>query len=113
MNDVNVPVFRIRIRIRICRICIFLVIPDPHPNTSVTSTDPAPDPSFIVRKTLISTVLQLLYDFLSKKHDVNVPVFRIRICRIPMFLVLPDPHPNPLVTRTDPDPDPSIIKQTL
>ncbi len=28
----------------------------------------------IVRKTLISTVLQLLYDFLSWKTNVNVPV---------------------------------------
>jgi hypothetical protein len=27
----------------------------------------------ILRKTLISTVLQLLYEFLSLKNDVNVP----------------------------------------
>ncbi len=47
----------------------------------------------IVRKTLISTVLWLLYDFL--------PVFRIRI-RVRMFLVLPDPHSNPYQNVTDP-----------
>jgi hypothetical protein len=35
------------------------------------------------------------------------PVLRIRICRIHMFLGLPDP--DPLVG--DMDPDPSIIKQ--
>jgi hypothetical protein len=52
-----------------------------------------------LRKTLISTVLQLLYVFLSLKNDVNIPVFRIRI-RIGMFLGLPDPHP--LVRGTDP-----------
>jgi hypothetical protein len=59
-----------------------------------TDPDPAPDPSIIkqkiVRKTLISTVLRLLYDFL--------PVFpiriRIRSCRIRMFLGLLDPHPD-------------------
>ncbi len=33
----------------------------------------------IVRKTLMSTFLWLLYDFLSLKNDGNVPVFRIRI----------------------------------
>ncbi len=42
----------------------------------------------ILRKTLT-----LLYDFL--------PVFRIRIRRIRMFLGLPDPHPNPLDRGTD------------
>ncbi len=40
----------------------------------------------IVRKTLISTVLWLLYDFLSLKNDVNVPVFRIRRIRTRLFL---------------------------
>ncbi len=41
----------------------------------------------IVRKTLISTILWLIYDFLSLKNDVNVPVFRIRIwIRIRIFL---------------------------
>ncbi len=81
---------RIRIRIRV-----------------VTSMDPTPDPSIIkpkkVRKTLISTVLYLLYDFfLSLKNDVNRPVFRIRIRRFHMFLALPDPHLNPLVRGTNP-----------
>ncbi len=50
-----------------------------------------------LRKTLISTVSWLLFDFLS--------VFRIRIRRIRMFLGLPDPHPD---SYEDPDsyPDP-------
>ncbi len=34
---------------------------------------------------------------------------RIRICRIQMFLGLPDPHPDPLIREMDPDP--SIVKQ--
>jgi hypothetical protein len=55
----------------------------------------------IVRKTLILTVLWLLFDFLSSKNDVTVPVFRIRI-RIRMFLGLSDPHPDPLTRGTDP-----------
>jgi hypothetical protein len=44
---------------------------------------------------------------------ILIPVLRIRIRRIPMFLGLPDPGPDPLVRGTDPDPamdpDPSII----
>ena len=55
----------------------------------------------IVRKTFISTVLWLLYDFLSLKNDVNVPVFRIRTRRFRMFLGLPDPNPDPLVRGMD------------
>jgi hypothetical protein len=43
----------------------------------------------------------LLYDFLSLKNDVNVPVSRIRI-RIRMFLRLPDQHPETLVRDMDP-----------
>ncbi len=47
----------------------------------------------IIRKTLISTILWLFYDFLSLKNDVNAPVFRSLIqIRIHMFLVLLDPH---------------------
>ncbi len=49
-------------------------------------------PAKIVRKTLISTVLWLLYDFL--------PVFWS--CRIRVFLGLPDPHPDSLDRGTDP-----------
>jgi hypothetical protein len=60
----------------------------------------------IVRKTLISTFLLLLYDFLSLKKDVNVSVFWIRIRRILMFLGLPDQHPDPSVGGSDPHPDP-------
>ena len=50
-------------------------------------------------KTRIFTVLRLLYDFLSVKNYVNVPVYRIwlririRIRRIRMLLGLPDPDP--------------------
>ncbi len=42
-----------------------------------------------------------------------LPLLRIRIRRIHMFLGLldPDPYPDPLVRGTDPDQDPSIIKQ--
>ncbi len=39
-----------------------------------------------VRKPLFSTVLCLLYEFLSLKNDVTVPV---------KFLDLSDPHPDP------------------
>jgi hypothetical protein len=51
---------------------MFLGLPDPHPDplvTSphpdplVTSMDPAPDQAKNSKKTLISTVLQLNYDF--------------------------------------------------
>ncbi len=51
--------------------------PDPSdPNVlGLLDPDPNPDPSIItqkVRKTLISTVLWLLFDFLSLKNDINV-----------------------------------------
>ncbi len=58
----------------VLRIQMFLGILDPDP--LVRDTDPAPDPSIkqkIVSKTLITTVLSLLFDFLSLKNDVNVP----------------------------------------
>ncbi len=46
---------------------------DPDPDPLVRDTDPDLDPSIIkqkiVRKTLIPTVLLLLYDFLSLKND--------------------------------------------
>ncbi len=51
----------------------------------------------ILQKALFSTVLWLIYNFLSLKNDVNVPVFRIR-----MFLGLPDPQPDTLVRGMDP-----------
>ncbi len=57
---------------------MFLGLPDPDP--LVRGVDPDLDPSIIllssrkiVRKTLILTVLRLLFDFLSLKNDVNVP----------------------------------------
>jgi hypothetical protein len=46
---------------------MLLGLPDPHPDPLITSTDPAPGPS------------PVLYDFLSLKNDVNVPVFPIQI----------------------------------
>ncbi len=59
----------LRIRIR-----IFLGLPDTDP--LVRGTDVDPNPSIIkqklVRKTLILTVLRLLFDFLSLKNYVNV-----------------------------------------
>ncbi len=63
---------------------LFFSLPDQHTDSLVTGTDPAlvpPSSSKIVRKSLISTVLWLLFDFLSFKNDVNVvnvPVFRIQ-----------------------------------
>ncbi len=67
------PVLRIRIRIH--RIHVFLGLLDPDP--FVRGMDPYPDPSSfskkIVRKTLIPTVLWLLFDFLPLKNNVKVP----------------------------------------
>jgi hypothetical protein len=48
-------------------------------------------------------------DIYSLKSHLSA-VLRIRIRRIHMFSVLPDP--DPLLRDTDPDPDPSIIRQT-
>ncbi len=72
-----------RIRIRIHRIHKFLGLAAPDPDLLVRGMDPVPDPapdpnqdpstSKIVRKTLIPTVLRLLFDFLSLKNYVNVP----------------------------------------
>ncbi len=50
---------------------MFLGLLDPDP--VVRGIDPDPDPSIIVRKTLIPTVLWLLFDLLSLKNYVNVP----------------------------------------
>jgi hypothetical protein len=46
--------------------------------------------------------IRLLYDFLSLKNDVNVPVFRIDLDQHldPLFLGLPDPHADTLVRGT-------------
>jgi hypothetical protein len=61
----------LRIRIRIHRIHVFLGLLDPDPDSLVRGLDPDPDPSIIKqkysRKTLISTVLCLLFDFLLLK----------------------------------------------
>ncbi len=80
-----------------------------HPEILVTSVRGSGSGSIhhqakIVRKTLISTVLWLLHDFLSLKNDVNVPVFRIRIKirRIRMFPNLLDSHPDTYQNVTDP-----------
>ncbi len=66
---------RIRIRIRNHRIYVFLGLLDPDPLIRGMDLDAG---SFyhwgkIVRKTLISTVLWLLFDFLPLKNDVKVP----------------------------------------
>ncbi len=66
-----------------------VVDPDLHPEP-----DPPISSKNIEKNLLISTVLWLLYDFL--------PVFRIRIRTISMFLGLPDPHLNPLDRGMDP-----------
>ncbi len=51
---------------------MFLGDPDPDPVVRCTDMDPAPEhQAKIVRKTLIPTVLWLLYDFLSLKNDVK------------------------------------------
>jgi hypothetical protein len=65
------PVLRIWSRIR-----VLLGLLDPDSIVRGTGTDPAPDPSVlkakVVRKTLIPTVLRLLFVFLSLKNDVSV-----------------------------------------
>ncbi len=60
---------RIRIRIRIHQIHVFLGLfdPDPDPLVRGMDLDPAPE------KTLISTVLWLLFDYLPLKKYVKVP----------------------------------------
>ncbi len=71
-----IAVLRIRIRNRIRRINMFLGPLDQHPK-SVSQRYRSGSfyhQAKIVRKTLIPTVLWLLYDFLSLKNDVNVPV---------------------------------------
>jgi hypothetical protein len=53
---------------------MFLGLLDPDP--LVRGMDPDPDPSITkqnCKKTLIPTALQLIFDFLSLKNDVNVP----------------------------------------
>ncbi len=56
------------------RTYMFLGLPDP--DLSFFCTDPDPSFSFQakkVRKTLISTIFLLLFDFLSWKTDINIP----------------------------------------
>jgi hypothetical protein len=50
---------------------MFLCLPDPDP--LVRGIDPDPNPSVIIRKTLIPPVFLLLLDFLSLKNYINVP----------------------------------------
>jgi hypothetical protein len=57
---------------------MFLGLLDPDPDPLVRGMDPGGSGSFyhqanILRKTLIPTVLGLLFDFLSLKNYVNVP----------------------------------------
>jgi hypothetical protein len=58
-------------------------------------------PDRILPSSSKTSVLQLLYDFLSLKNDVNVPVFRM-IRRYGMSLGLSDPYPDLFVRGTDP-----------
>ncbi len=54
---------------------MFLGLLDPDPDSLVKGTDLSGyfcHQAKLVRKTLILTVLRLLYDFLSLKNDVNV-----------------------------------------
>jgi hypothetical protein len=57
---------RIRIQIRGIRMFLGLLGPDPDPSITIHQ-------SKILRKTLISTALRLLFDFLSLKNDVHEP----------------------------------------
>ncbi len=52
---------------------MFLGLLDPDPDPLVRSMDPD-HKAKIVRNTLVSAVLRLLFDFLSLKNDVNVPL---------------------------------------
>ena len=67
----------LQIQIRIRRIRKFLSLPDPAVSVSRRYGSDYGSGSFhqakIVRKTFISTVLWLLYDFLPLETDVNVP----------------------------------------
>ncbi len=89
----------------VCRIRInkFLGIPDPDPLVRESESGSSHHQAKIVRKPLISTVLRLLYDFLSVKNDVNVLSNSIKQTKL--FLVLrsqQNPDPDPLVRCTDP-----------
>jgi hypothetical protein len=64
---------RIRIRIRRIRMFLGLLDPDPDPCSQRYGSGSFYHQSKIVRKTLISTPLWLLFDFLALEIDVNVP----------------------------------------
>ncbi len=90
------------LRIRIRRIRSLLGLLDPDPDPLVGGTDPGHgvrstyNQAKIVRKTLIPTVLRLLYDFLSLKNDVHVA------SKSNKQKNLENPNPDPLVRGTDP-----------
>ncbi len=63
----NESIFFVTEHARIHRVPKFLGLPDLDPDPSIIKQ------KYIARKTLISTALCLLYDFLSLKKDVNVP----------------------------------------
>ncbi len=100
----------LRIRIRRTRMFLDLPDPDPDPSLFVRTGFGSGSGSFkhqakIVRKTLISTVLWLLHDFISWKNDVNVPS---KVISKNIFcLLLEDPwqkEQHPLYGSADPDP---------
>ncbi len=92
---------------RIHRIRIFLSLLDPDQDPIVRGTDP--DPSIIKqRKTLIPTVLLLLYDFFSLKNDVNVASKSTKqktfifSCHTKVhWRKYQDPDPNPLINGSE------------
>ena len=78
----------LRIRIRICRIHMFFGPPGSasrstsqrHGSGFGSSSGSFYHQAKIVRKTLIPTVLWLLYDFLPLENDLNVPSKKIPCC---------------------------------
>ncbi len=101
-----IVVLRIRIQIRRIRMFLGLLGPDPDPSITIHQAE-------ILRKTLISTALRLLFDFLSLKNDVLVPsksnMQKNFLTKISFLLASwrsqdPSPHPDPepLVRGMDP-----------
>ncbi len=78
---------------------MFLDLPDPCP--LLFCLDPDLDPSINKKKskkTLISTILLLLFDFSSKKTDVNLPSKSNKQKNLASC--------QPVTKKQDPDPDP-------
>jgi hypothetical protein len=71
MKKISFEILLKYVILRVLRIRMFLGLPDPDPLVRGTNPVLDPDPSIIkqkkVRKTLIPTVLGLLFDFYTKK----------------------------------------------